>query len=375
MSKELTKKGYSLKMKYISKLNNFFISIKKIQVKRIAIFLFLTFLLSWGFDLLIIYFAETDPYSGLGMSPWGMLVPTFVALILQIFVFKDSPLNYRVNKEKPRWILYGFLILTIIYGVMIWITAFNLELKGLFQGFGALLFTLWTLLIFFIFGQSSKDALQRYGLSLGDIKLGTRFILGIVLFFLLQAAFNLIFGLGDFVGQAERIYGLPIPSMLYVPSLIFIFVSVTVIGLPLSGLASVFGEEYGWRSLLQSELIKIGKIKGVLLVGFIWGIWHFPIILRGFHTYPPTALGLSLGIIFFILWGVIQGYAVLKTGSIWIAAFMHGVVNSVYSFSHTYLVKPDSKIFSFDLGIYGLICIGVIVFFILRDPVWKIKNH
>jgi len=362
-------------MKYISKLNNFFISIKKIQVKRIAIFLFLTFLLSWGFDLLIIYFAETDPYSGLGMSPWGMFVPTFVALILQIFVFKDSPLNYRVNKEKPRWILYGFLILTIIYGVMIWITAFNLELKGLFQGFGALLFTLWTLLIFFIFGQSSKDALQRYGLSLWDIKLGTRFILGIVLFFLLQAAFNLIFGLGDFVGQAERIYGLPIPSMLYVPSLIFIFVSVTVIGLPLSGLASVFGEEYGWRSFLQSELIKIGKIKGVLLVGFIWGIWHFPIILRGVHTYPKSTLGLFLGIIFFTFWGVIQGYAVIKTGSIWIASFMHGVVNSVYSFSHTYLVKPHRKILSFDLGIYGLICMGVIVYFILKDPIWKLENN
>lgn len=305
------------------------------------------------------------------MNPWGMLVPGFVAIILQMFFLKDSPIYYRVNKEKPLWVLKSFLILTVVYGIIVFSAALVPESKQLIQGIGALLFTLWTLLIFFISSQSPKSSFEKSGLSLGNLESGPRFILGIVFFFLLQAALNLSFGMGNFVGQTERIFGLPIPSVLYIPSLIILFISVAVIGVPLSGLAGVFGEEYGWRGFLLYELIKPGKIKGVLLVGFIWGVWHFPVTLRGIHTYPPSALGLFLAVVFFVLWGVIQGYAILKTGSIWIAAFMHGVVNSVYSFSHTYFVKPESKILSFNLGIYGLICLGIIAYFIFRDKIWK----
>lgn len=346
----------------------------KSNLRLVLIFLFLTFLLSWGFDWLIILFSGSEPYSELGMNPWGMLVPAFVALVLQMYFFKNSPIYYKVYKEKPRWILYGFLILTIVYGGLVLTAAFTAGSKLIFQGIGALFFTLWTLLIFFVYGRSKKGSFERAGLNLGRIKIGVRFIMGIILFFLLQAALNILFGLGDFIGQTERIYGLPIPLFLYFPALVILFFSVTIIGAPLSGLAGVFGEEYGWRGFLQSKVTEMGKLKGVILGGIIWGVWHFPIVLRGVHTYPSSLFGLFLGVIFFTLWGIIQGYAVIKTGSIWVAAFMHGVVNSVYSFSLTYIVKPESKVYSFGLGIYGLICLGIIVGFILKDPIWKSDN-
>jgi len=76
-------------------------------------------------------------------------------------------------------------------------------------------------------------------------------------------------------------------------------------------------------------------------------------------------------VVFFVLWGIIQGYAVIKTGSIWVAAFMHGLVNSVYGFMLSYGVRPENRIFSFGLGIYGLICLLIVVGWILQDPVWK----
>jgi len=144
-----------------------------------------------------------------------------------------------------------------------------------------------------------------------------------------------------------------------------------VIGIPLSGLAAVFGEEYGWRGFLQKELVKLGTIRGVFLVGLVWGLWHFPVILSGVHTFPATGSGLMLGVIFFVLWGFVQSYAVLKTGSIWVAAFVHGVVNSVYGFTVAYVVRPYDKVFSFGLGVYGLICLGLVVILILSDPVWR----
>jgi len=308
-----------------------------IRVQRIFIFCLLVFCLSWGYDWFIIHFTGADVYGNLGMNPWGMLVPAFVALILQIFFFKDSKIYYRVYKEKPRWILFGFLLLTVLYGILVIIAAFHPESKRIFQGAGSLLFTLWTLLIFFTNSQSKEGSFERASLGLGNVKTGQLFIVGIILFFLLQACLNLLFDFGDFAGVEHQIYGLPIPSVIYIPALLVFFIAVTVIGIPLSGLATVFGEEYGWRGFLQSGFIHLGKMKAVLLVGIIWGIWHFPVILRGVHTYPPTLLGLFLGLIFFILWGIIQGYAVIKTGSIWIAAFIHGVVNSIYSFMLNYL--------------------------------------
>jgi membrane protease YdiL (CAAX protease family) len=346
---------------------------KKIRIQRILVFLFFTFFLSWGFDVVLIYFAGLDKYRTLGMNPWGMLAPAFVAIILQMFFYKDSRIYFRNYKEKPRWIFYGFLLITALHGILTLTAVFHPEERDLFQGLGALLYTLWTLFLFFNCGQSEKGSFERAGLQLGNMKIGIRFIVGIIIFFLVQAAFNLLFNLGDFVGQPERIYGLPIPSLLYIPALIILFIFVTVIGTPLSGLAGVFGEEYGWRGFLQSEMTKTARLRGVIVIGVIWGIWHFPVILRGMHTYPSSVFGLFLAIIFFVLWGVIQGYAVIKTGSIWVAAFMHGVVNSVYSFSLTYITRPENKVYSFGLGIYGLICLGIIVYVIIRDSVWKLE--
>ena len=154
----------------------------RINIRRICLFLGFTFLLSWGFDWLIIFYKGISVYRNLGMNPWGMLVPAFVALSLQIFVFKDSPVYFRSYKEKPRWVLYAFLILTIVYGVLIFIAVSNEGSKEIFQGVGALLFTLWTLFIFFISSQSDSKAFEQAGLKLGDIETGQRFVLGIVLF-------------------------------------------------------------------------------------------------------------------------------------------------------------------------------------------------
>lgn len=348
---------------------------QKVRLKRLIVFLALTFILSWGFDWLIIFFTSLETFRILGMSPWGMLVPAFVALSLQVFCYQDSPVYFKICEEKPRWIIFGFFVLTILYGILIWIVLLNPDIKRLGQGLGALLFTLWTLLVFFINGQGDKESFARAGLALGDLKTGFRFIVGIIAFFIIQALLNVLFGLGDFIGISKSIYGLPVPSVLYAPAMIILLIAVTVIGIPLSGLLGVFGEEYGWRGFLFSGLAKLGKRKAVLIIGLIWGVWHFPIILYGIHTYPPSFLGLCLGVIFFVLWGVIQGYAVIKTGSIWVAAFMHGVINSVYSFSLTYFVKPENNIYSFGLGIYGLICLGLIVLFVLKDPVWHTDKH
>jgi hypothetical protein len=66
--------------------------------------------------------------------------------------------------------------------------------------------------------------------------------------------------------------------------------------------------------------------------------------------------------------------AVLKTGSIWAAAFLHGVVNAVYGFTVDYVVRPDDSVLSFGLGVYGLACLAIVVLWMLRDPVWSVDR-
>jgi membrane protease YdiL (CAAX protease family) len=162
---------------------------------------------------------------------------------------------------------------------------------------------------------------------------------------------------------------------LYIPLLIILFIKVSVIGGPLSSLGLYFGEEYGWRGFLQNELFRYNKIFGAAFIGFIWGLWHIPLIMRGMHTYPNDMTGIIAGLVLFTLWGIIMSYSVLKTDSIWVAAFLHGSVNYIYNFSITYVVHPYNNLKSFGLGIYGILILLVIVFVIFFDPLWKSRKN
>jgi membrane protease YdiL (CAAX protease family) len=343
---------------------------QRVRFKRVFLFLALTFGLSWGFELLVAVTITQATYLETGLHPMGMFFPAFSALLLQIFVFKDSPLYFRVYKEKTRWVFYSFFLVTVLMG-LITLLALATEIRPLIlQGMGVIVVMLWTFAVFYLHGQCGADSFQRAGLQLGNTDLGVRFIAGVIAFLLSQAALNWLTGLGEFPGIQDTVGGVPVTGGLY-PFAVVVFFAISAIGTPLTGLATVFGEEYGWRGFLHQELVKLGPRAGVFLVGLIWGIWHFPIILSGVHTYPATVGGLVLGVIFFVLTGFVFGYAVLKTKSIWVVSFMHGLLNSVYSFVITYLMRPHDKVFSFGLGIYGLICLAVVVVVILRDPVWR----
>lgn len=65
-------------------------------------------------------------------------------------------------------------------------------------------------------------------------------------------------------------------------------INIIVVG-PLLGLIITFGEEYGWRGFLQTDLTRLGRIRGVFILGVIWGIWHWPVIWMGYN-YPGQPL-------------------------------------------------------------------------------------
>ena len=341
-----------------------------VRIGRVLGFIFSTLGLTWGIHWFTAQHLGGEAFLNQALPPLGMLIPGFVALVIEVFISKESRLHFRKFKEHPRLIFYAFMLMTITAGVITALGLFTRVPIYLLSALGEILFVSWTLFVIYLYRQCGEESFRLAGLQLGDKEKGIPFVIGIMLFFPIQAGLNMVFGLGEFQGLQGYINGIPIPKVIYPFALVGFFI-LAVVGTPLSGLAATFGEEYGWRGFLQRELRPMGLRPSTFVIGMIWATWHIPIISSGVHTYPPTPTGYLLAYAFFVLWGFVQSYAVLKTGSVWTAAFLHGVVNSVYSFTLTYLVRPDDKLFSFGLGAYGLVCMAGVALMILRDPIWS----
>ena len=54
------------------------------------------------------------------------------------------------------------------------------------------------------------------------------------------------------------------------------------------GSCTAFGEEEGWRGYMMPKMIKLwGFKKAVLIGGFVWGMWHWPLTYAGHNLMDP----------------------------------------------------------------------------------------
>lgn len=353
---------------------------RPINWRQVGAFLSLTFGLTWLLDLWIWSMRGYQGHPMLGvLLQLQMLLPAFSAILLGMFFFKESAIHIMQPVGKPRVFFYFYLFYTLAFlaaGLVGVLMPGNATLVSA----GLQILTLAGLLLVLILRWASgREAFARVGLSGGRIKYWILFGVGFVLYYLLQTWLNTLFKLGQPVdllavmtslvpaGNAQvlqRVKDAPLAFLL-------ITGFQTAVLSPLIVLLISFGEEYGWRRYLQDELTKLGRVKGILLLGIIWGIWHAPVILMG-HNYPGYPLeGVFMMIAYCIGLGFALGYAMLKSKSVWLAAFLHGVNNQVFSFLVLMVYAPNHPILSFGAGIYSLVCMAVVVGLILLDPVWR----
>ena len=146
---------------------------------------------------------------------------------------------------------------------------------------------------------------------------------------------------------------------------VIIYPLITVVyGVVLSFAA--FGEEFGWRGYMMPKLIELmGMPKAIIIGGIIWGLWHAPLTCVGHNfgmDYPGFPyLGIILMCLFCTALGTVLMYVTIKTNSIWPAAFMHAVNNSVPSVLFLFM-KQDVEI---PIWIYALSNIPLILLAIL----------
>ena len=99
-----------------------------------------------------------------------------------------------------------------------------------------------------------------------------------------------------------------------------------IAGITINAVAA-FGEELGWRGLLQRELSHLGFWRSSALIGVIWGIWHAPIIIQGYNYPQHPVAGVAMMTVWTLLLSPILGYVTLKSKSVIAAAIAHGTLN------------------------------------------------
>jgi membrane protease YdiL (CAAX protease family) len=89
----------------------------------------------------------------------------------------------------------------------------------------------------------------------------------------------------------------------------------------------LWGEEFGWRGYLQLRLLGQRPLLAAMTTGLIWGIWHYPLVLRGYQYPDHTTPGLFVLPVSTILLSIIFGWLRLRTGSIWPPSLAHAATN------------------------------------------------
>ena len=172
----------------------------------------------------------------------------------------------------------------------------------------------------------------------------------------------------DFVTQVSAAFGFgSLPQWL---TIILFFILTGIYGLPAS-VASAMGEEIGWRGFLVPELSKtMNYTKTSLLVGCIWALWHFPILIfADYNSGTPTWFALSCFTVMVISISFVFTWFRLKSNSLWTGVLLHASHNLYIQSIFTPLTadKGQTKYYIDEFGaVLPVVCLLVAIYFWTR---------
>ncbi|GAB4478803.1 MAG: type II CAAX endopeptidase family protein [Anaerolineae bacterium] len=127
---------------------------------------------------------------------------------------------------------------------------------------------------------------------------------------------------------------------------------------PLVNSLFTFGEEFGWRAYLQPKLMPLGGRRAMLLMGLIWGVWHWPVILMGHNyglSYPGAPYLGPLAMTWFTFAaGTFLGWLTLKAESVWPAVIGHAMINGMAGLPVLFITgQPNPILGPLAVGVIG----------------------
>lgn len=291
-------------------------------IRKASLFIGLTFFVNWSLALL--FFAMGGRFQtpiGLAFGAIYMFVPMAVAILLQKRIYKQpvmGPLgiSFRLNRWwLVAWLLPPTVALTT-FGVSLLLPGveYSPQMEGMFERYASLL---------------TPAQAQRLRNQIAAMPVG--------IFWL-----SLLQGL--------------------------------IAGISINAVAG-FGEELGWRGFLQKELAFLGFWRSSVLIGFIWGLWHAPLILQG-HNYPQhPATGVFMMTLWCMLLAPIFSYVRVKARSVIAAAIMHGTLNATYGLSIV-LIQGGNDLTTGVTGLPGFVVLTVVILVLwLHDSHLQIREE
>ncbi len=240
--------------------------------KKILIFVILTLLISWiAAGLFYLSGLEWGTLYATAFAVVYMFFPLLCTIIVQKFIYKQPVMKtYGVNTNRNKWLL-------VAWGLPVLITFATIGVSLLLPG---------------VSYSSEMVGITEY--------------------------------LGDYLPEGAM------EEMPFSPVLTFwVMLAQGLIAGPTINAVAAFGEELGWRGFLLKETASAGFWKSALFIGFIWGIWHAPLILMG-HNYPGYEVP---GVLMMTLWCILLSpmfsYITIKANSVIAAAVFHGSINAV----------------------------------------------
>ncbi|MDU5080304.1 type II CAAX endopeptidase family protein [uncultured Tissierella sp.] len=225
-------------------------------------------------------------------------------------------LNKKWRKELPKnfFLTYLFFALTSIVYLLVKIFGFNQNPNAHLE----IWLMIGSFLLIIAYNSDNKETIENFGLKFTkNIRSSTIHILLFVILYL-----TAIFISSLLAGEVDSVIA-PFKSLET-----WIKVLLLPLSFPFTYIA-FFGEEYGWRYFLQPAIQeRIGKRRGAIVVGLIWGIWHLPINM--FYYSPETSLYSVINqLIVCIGYSVFFGYVYMKTENIWTISMIHFMNNNL----------------------------------------------
>ncbi len=129
-----------------------------------------------------------------------------------------------------------------------------------------------------------------------------------------------------------------------------------------------FGEEYGWRGVLQDELAPLGEARANVVIGLLWGFWHAPLIVATGYNFPGSPVfGTLMMMVALVPLAFVEYQARRLTGSLFGPSIVHGVFNGM---AGLFLFMLGRNAFvAFPFGVLGCLVLASLAWIMSSLPV------
>lgn len=241
---------------------------------------------------------------------------------------------------------FSFVIYTIVSFVMGVLSIASLFVKN-FPVNNVMNITLIVSTILFLIGIKVDKKQKRYLFSLnrGSVKKVTLIVILFLCLYFLRIAVAVIPTEGIDVFISYFTLQKLIFAFILVPNFFLVFIPF-------------LGEEYGWRYFLQPIMQKrYGMVKGILLLGLIWGVWHLPLNLFYYSAENTGFLSLVNQIGVCLAYSIMFGFAYAYSKSIWAPVMMHYFNNNLILFFAT---NFDSSVIENQVYSWQMVAINIV---------------